>query len=88
MLGYDWKGDAAVRWDLAEPGTVISAMSGGYYLAEAAGQTTATYELTVDIRIPMPGMLKRKAEKMHHRHGAEGAQGSGRGGGAEGRERT
>src|ERR1700676_436249 len=31
VLRYDWDGDAAVRWDLAEPGTVISAMSGGYY---------------------------------------------------------
>jgi hypothetical protein len=63
-LRYSWDGDAAVRWDLAEPGSVVSAMSGGYFLAETAGRTTVTYELAVDVRVPMPGMLKRRAEKM------------------------
>ena len=62
-LRYRWDGDEAVRWDLAEPGSVVSAMSGGYFLAEAAGQTTVTYELAVDVRVPMPGMLKRRAER-------------------------
>jgi polyketide cyclase/dehydrase/lipid transport protein len=62
-LGYDWDGDAAVHWHLAEPGSVISAMDGGYVLADQGGDTQATYELSVDIRIPMPGLLKRRAEK-------------------------
>lgn len=62
-LGYDWDGDASVHWHLAEPGSVISAMDGGYVLADQAGATQATYELSVDIRIPMPGLLKRRAEK-------------------------
>ncbi len=63
VLGYDWDGDAGVRWHLAEPGSVISGMSGGYALAERAGATEATYDLAVDLRIPMPGLLKRRAEK-------------------------
>src|SRR6516225_3439527 len=63
VLGYDWDGDAGVRWHLAEPGTVISAMDGGYLLADRGGTTEAIYELTVDLRIPMPGLLKRRAEK-------------------------
>jgi hypothetical protein len=63
VLGYDWDGDAAVRWHLAEPGSVISAMDGGYLLADQSGATETTYELSVDIRIPMPGLLKRRAEK-------------------------
>jgi hypothetical protein len=63
VLGYDWDGDAAVRWHLAEPGSVISAMDGGYLLAGQSGATETTYELSVDIRIPMPGLLKRRAEK-------------------------
>ena len=63
VLGYDWDGDAGVRWQLAEAGSVISGMSGGYALAERAGGTEATYDLTVDLRIPMPGLLKRRAEK-------------------------
>lgn len=63
VLGYDWDGDAAVHWHLAEAGAVISAMDGGYVLADRGGATETTYELSVDIRIPMPGLLKRRAEK-------------------------
>ena len=80
VLGYDWDGNAGVRWHLAEPGSVISGMSGGYALAERAGATEAVYDLAVelrfgsdlalqggdlavDVRVPMPGLLKRRAEK-------------------------
>ena len=63
VLSYGWDGDAAVRWDLAEPGSVISVMSGAYLLADTDDGTEVTYELTVDVRIPMLGMLKRKAER-------------------------
>ena len=63
VLSYDWDGDAGVRWDLAEPGSVITALSGGYVLADADGGTEVTYDLAVDVRIPMPGMLKRRAER-------------------------
>ena len=63
VLGYDWDGDAAVRWHLAETGSVVSAMDGGYLLADTGGDTETTYELSVDVRIPMPGLLKRRAEK-------------------------
>ena len=63
VLSYDWNGDLAVRWDLAEPGSVITALSGGYLLADADVGTKVTYDLAVDVRIPMPGMLKRRAEK-------------------------
>ena len=34
VLGYDWDGDRRVRWELAEAGSVVSEMSGGYELAE------------------------------------------------------
>src|SRR5215831_13341643 len=63
VLGYDWDGDAGVRWHLTQPGSVISGMSGGYALAERAGATEAVYELAVDLRVPMPGLVKRRAEK-------------------------
>jgi hypothetical protein len=62
-LSYEWD-DSGVHWDLAEPGSVISAMTGGYLLADAAGGTEVTYELSVDLRVPLLGMLKRKAEKV------------------------
>jgi hypothetical protein len=65
VLDYTWDGDTQVTWQLAEPGSVISEMTGGYRLVgrEPAG-VDVSYELTVDVRIPMPGLLKRKAEKM------------------------
>jgi hypothetical protein len=62
-LAYRWEGDAAVRWDLSQPGSMISEMSGGYLLAGDGGGTRVTYELAVGLRVPMIGMLKRRAEK-------------------------
>ena len=63
VLSYDWDGDVGVRWDLVDPGSVITALSGGYLLADAGAGTKVTYDLAVDVRVPMPGMLKRRAEK-------------------------
>lgn len=63
VLAYTWSGDASVEWDLAEPGRVVSGMSGSYRLAGAEPGTEVVYELAVDVAIPMPGMLKRRAEK-------------------------
>jgi hypothetical protein len=65
VLRYQWDGDAQVRWDLdlAEPGAIISELSGGYLLADRGDGTDVTYDLTIGIRIPMIGMLKRRAEK-------------------------
>lgn len=64
VVGYRWDGDAEVRWGLSEPGSVVSAMDGAYRLAERGGDTEVRYELAVGVRLPMPGMLKRKAEKI------------------------
>jgi carbon monoxide dehydrogenase subunit G len=64
VLAYSWEGDSAVGWHLAEPGAVITEMTGGYHLSDHGGGAEVNYELTVDVRIPMPGLLKRKAEKM------------------------
>src|ERR1700739_1409683 len=36
VLSYNWDGDAAVRWQLAEAGSVVTEMSGEYQLAEDA----------------------------------------------------
>jgi Polyketide cyclase / dehydrase and lipid transport len=63
VLVYQWDGDSAVHWDLSGTGSMISAMSGGYLLADVGGGTRVTYELSVGLRVPMIGMLKRRAEK-------------------------
>jgi ribosome-associated toxin RatA of RatAB toxin-antitoxin module len=62
-LGYDWQGDAAVRWDLVE-GKMLKAMQGAYELRPAGSGTEVTYRLAVELSIPMIGMLRRKAEKV------------------------
>ena len=67
VLAYTWDGDDAVQWDLAERGKMVTGMSGSYRLAAGANAgngTDVTYELTVDVSLPMLGMLKRRAEKM------------------------
>jgi ribosome-associated toxin RatA of RatAB toxin-antitoxin module len=63
VLAYTWDGDRAVKWELAEAGTVITEMNGGYLLADTGQGTAVTYELMIDVRIPMLGMMKRRAEK-------------------------
>ncbi len=63
-LAYTWEDNAVVRWTLVE-GQMLKAMDGSYTLVDNGdGTTHVTYELTVDVRIPMIGMIKRKAEKV------------------------
>lgn len=64
VLDYDWAADGlSVSWVLTE-GQIQKAQAGSYRLRETADGTEVTYELTVDLTIPMIGMLKRKAEKV------------------------
>jgi len=65
-LGYTWDDDREVRWTLVEEGSLMRALDGSYTLVPAGGpgRTDVTYRLTVDTKIPMLGMIKRKAEKV------------------------
>lgn len=63
-LAYEWDDDEQVRWTLVD-GKLLRALDGSYTLAETAdGSTDVTYQLTVDVAIPMLGLMKRKAEKV------------------------
>lgn len=63
-LEYDWTGDSAVSWHLTK-GDLLTALNGSYTLTDNGnGTTTVHYELEVDVKMPMIGMLKRKAEKV------------------------
>ena len=64
VLDYTWSGDKEVRWTLVEAEQILKAMDGSYTLRPAGGGTEVTYSLAVDVRIPMLGMIKRKAEKV------------------------
>ena len=62
-LAYDWHGDERVDWHLVR-GKALKSQDGSYLLADKDGSTEVTYKLSVDLNIPMLGMLKRKAEKV------------------------
>lgn len=63
-LSYEWDGDDEVRWSLVEGG-LIKELTGSYALAAVDGSSTeVTYQLSVDVSIPMLGLMKRKAEKV------------------------
>jgi carbon monoxide dehydrogenase subunit G len=63
-LRYVWDGSRGVSWTLSGAGSMLKAMDGSYQLAPVDDGTRVTYQLTVDVSIPMLGMLKRKAEKV------------------------
>ncbi|HEY9416743.1 MAG TPA: SRPBCC family protein [Pseudonocardia sp.] len=63
-LAYDWAADGlAVHWHLTR-GQMQKAQRGSYVLAPAGTATSVTYSLTVELAIPMIGLLRRKAEKI------------------------
>lgn len=64
VLGYDWDGDTAVSWSMVDAGKMLSALNGSYRLADTGGGTEVTYDLAVDLKVPMIGMIRRKAEKV------------------------
>jgi len=65
LLSYDWDADTQVRWNLVEAEQIVKSMDGAYLLTDNGdGTTTVTYQLMVDVKIPMLGMIKRKAEKV------------------------
>jgi hypothetical protein len=67
VLDYEWDvvedGTGVVSWALVSA-QVLKAMNGSYTLATEGQGTKVTYRLAVDVKIPMIGLLKRKAEKV------------------------
>jgi ribosome-associated toxin RatA of RatAB toxin-antitoxin module len=62
-LEYDWEENSQVTWTLTK-GDMVTAMDGMYRLTPNGESTTVMYRLAVDVKIPMLGMIKRKAEKV------------------------
>ncbi|WP_338676208.1 SRPBCC family protein [Streptomyces sp. SCSIO 30461] len=64
-LAYTWTGANQVSWTLVKS-QMLRELDGSYTLAPVDGgeRTEVTYQLTVDVKIPMLGMIKRKAEKV------------------------
>lgn len=63
VLAYEWPADRnSVTWSLVSS-TLLKALDGAYRLVPKGSGTEVTYELSVDLIIPMIGLLKRKAER-------------------------
>jgi ribosome-associated toxin RatA of RatAB toxin-antitoxin module len=63
VLEYEWVSDTELAWQLVK-GDMLKAMDGVYRLTEVGDGTEVSYRLVVDVKIPMIGMIKRKAEKV------------------------
>ena len=63
VLDYTWDDDRRVSWTLVQ-GQMQKRQEGSYTLTERDGATEVTYAITIDLSIPMLGMIKRKAEKV------------------------
>ncbi|MGV9263662.1 SRPBCC family protein [Kitasatospora sp. NPDC003701] len=64
VLAYTWDDDREVGWTLVRS-QMLRSLDGSYSLAPLdGGRTEVTYQLAVDVKIPMLGMIKRKAEKV------------------------
>lgn len=63
-LAYIWDGNRQVTWTLVE-GKMLKSLDGAYVLRDLGnGSTEVTYRLSLDVSIPLIGMLKRKGEKI------------------------
>ncbi|MGW0707798.1 SRPBCC family protein [Streptomyces sp. NPDC002643] len=63
-LAYTWSGANEVSWTLVKS-QMLRSLDGSYILKPVGDAVTeVTYQLTVDVKIPMLGMIKRKAEKV------------------------
>jgi ribosome-associated toxin RatA of RatAB toxin-antitoxin module len=62
VLEYTWNGDESVSWELVE-GKAQTAQEGRYALRDTGdGGTEVDYDLTVELKIKVPGILRRKVQ--------------------------
>jgi hypothetical protein len=60
-LDYDWsQAPAAFSWTLVE-GDLVRAIDGRYGFTPQGDGTLVTYDLSIDLAVPLPGVLKRRA---------------------------
>jgi hypothetical protein len=64
ILDYDWsKSPTEITFEL-DDADLLTEMTGAYKLADNGDDTTTvTYELTVALSMPVPAMMRQKAER-------------------------
>ncbi|HUQ39305.1 MAG TPA: SRPBCC family protein [Acidimicrobiales bacterium] len=61
-LRYDYAEAPRVLSWVSTAGDITSRIDGTYVFEEQAGTTLVTYHLAVDLRLPVPSFIKRRAE--------------------------
>ena len=62
VLRYDWAADG-VSWELVAPSALQKTQIGSYRLAPGSDGTEVRYDLQIESRIPMIGLMRRKIEQ-------------------------
>jgi carbon monoxide dehydrogenase subunit G len=63
-LAYEYKPHhGGVRWTTKEASGFVKDLSGEYTLEEKDGATRVTYGLEIQTGVPVPGFMKRKADR-------------------------
>ncbi|HEX2025352.1 MAG TPA: SRPBCC family protein [Actinomycetota bacterium] len=72
-LTYDYADDGSgVSWTTKEASGAVRDVSGEYVLEVLNGDTEVTYRLAVDLAVPVPRFVKRRADRAATRTALEG----------------
>ncbi|MBP1158305.1 uncharacterized protein YndB with AHSA1/START domain [Rhodococcus sp. PvR044] len=63
VVDYQWVGDEKVSWSLVESDQQKT-QDGSYTLVADGDGTNVTFDLTVDLKIPMPGFIVKRGQKI------------------------
>ena len=61
VIEYTWADDS-VRWTLVSAGQ-LKAQDAGYTLTQEGDKTRVTFDLAIDLAVPMPGFVLKRAMK-------------------------
>ena len=63
VLDYDWsQSPERLTFSLSDA-DLLTAMDGVYLISEVGEETSVTYELQVDLSMPIPAIMRHKAEQ-------------------------
>ncbi|GAA1974363.1 SRPBCC family protein [Catenulispora subtropica] len=62
-LAYEYPSGTEVHWTLVSS-NMMRALDGSYVVEATDSGSHVTYQLAVDVKLPMVGLLKRKVEKL------------------------
>ena len=72
-LAYEYtENQAGVSWTTAKASGAVKDITGEYVLEALNGDTEVTYRLAVELNVPVPGFLKRRADRSAIRTALEG----------------